>query len=831
MPKHLVIVESPTKARTIGRYLGPDYEVAATVGHILDLPPKELGVDLETFEPNLEPIRGKKKVIDELKKKARGAEDIILATDPDREGEAIAGHAAEVLKGNRIPTTVRRVEFREITRDAVRRALEQPRDLDENRIEAQKARRVLDRIVGYKVSPLLWKPMYPGLSAGRVQSVALRLICEREEAIRAFEPQEYWNITAHLSHAGQGFEAKLHQIDHKAFTLSSEASALEVLTDIDGLPFLVSSVKRRERRKNPPAPFTTSTLQQEAAKRLGFSARRTMQTAQRLYEGVELGSRGAVGLITYMRTDSTRVAPSAVETARTFIQAEFGDAYLPASPRLYLGKQQKGAQEAHEAIRPTSADLDPGKISQYLGRDEARLYELIWLRFVAGQMQSAVFDTTTVDFDLPGRATGRSYLFRSTGSVLRFDGFTRLYSEGREAGDHRRLDDMAALPSLEEGDEPVRTEPDEETPAIEATQHFTQPPPRFSEASLVKEMEKLGIGRPSTYAQIISTIQDREYVRVEDRRFHPTPLGETVTKFLVRLFPNLFEVDFTSRMEGTLDRVEEGEIDWRAPFKNWYADFDARMKEGEANSEAIVNEILSAEGEVCEVCGLPMMVRWNKRGRFLGCSGYPECRSTRPLDQDQAELQERVIGTDDTGKPIIARIGPYGPYLQLGEAEKGTKPRRVGLPKDTSLDSVSLEFARSILSLPRVVGTDPETGKEIEAGLGRYGPYVRLDRTYRNLKLLDQVFTVTVEEAMRLIKAEKGKAVLKALGPHPDTGVELNVLDGRYGPYVTDGKVNASLKKGADPQDLTLEEAVELLEQAAARKAKGGGRRRGRRGS
>ncbi|NNM06413.1 MAG: type I DNA topoisomerase, partial [Gemmatimonadetes bacterium] len=549
--RKLVIVESPAKARTIGRYLGKDFEVAASVGHVRDLPAKELGVDVENgFEPKYVTIRGKGKILQELKKKAKTVERVILATDPDREGEAIAYHVAEQLGYEEEPDRFQRVTFREITKSAVLRALDEAGSLDMEKVEAQQARRILDRLVGYQVSPFLWKPIRPGLSAGRVQTVALRLICEREDKIKAFEAEEYWSILALLEKDDQAFQAKLHQIDGKAFSLGTEAEAHAVLKDLSGTTFQVSEVKRRERRKNPFPPFTTSTLQQEAAKRLRFGARRTMRTAQRLYEGVELGSRGLVGLITYMRTDSTRVAPSAVSQARDWIEDQMGKPYLAPSPRLFGGKQQKGAQEAHEAIRPTDALLHPSEAEDFLGPDEARLYELIWLRFVASQMAPAVYDTTTVDFDQKGNG-GRQYLFRATGSVVKFPGFTRLYLDTTERGDHKRLDDLEPLPELVEGDVSALRE-------LQPNQHFTQPPPRFSEASLVRELEKLGIGRPSTYAQIISTIQDRGYVEVEKRRFFPTPLGDTVAKLLVRVFPNIFDVDFTSRMEGELDRVEEG---------------------------------------------------------------------------------------------------------------------------------------------------------------------------------------------------------------------------------------------------------------------------------
>ncbi len=815
--RHLVVVESPAKARTIGRYLGRDFDVAASVGHVRDLPTKELGVDVEKgFEPRYVTIRGKAKVLDELKKKARSVDTVILATDPDREGEAIAFHVADHLGFSKKPERFRRVEFREITRSAIERALRDPGELDMRKVEAQQARRVLDRLVGYQVSPFLWKPIRPGLSAGRVQTVALRLICEREDEIRAFVAQEYWSITALLRKDDQGFEAKLHQIGGKAFTLPDEASATTVLRDVDGLPFVATEVKRRERRKNPPAPFTTSTLQQEAAKRLGFSARRTMSSAQRLYEGIELGSRGAVGLITYMRTDSTRVSAEAANEARRWVQGAFGERYLPGAPQLWAGKQQKGAQEAHEAIRPTDPTLHPDEARRWLDDQEARLYELIWLRFVAGQMSPTVYDTTTADFDLAG-ASGTAYRFRATGSVVKFDGFTRLYREATEAGEHRRLEDLEPLPELDKGDRA-------ELERIDPKQHFTQPPPRFSEASLVKELEKRGIGRPSTYAQILSTIRDRGYVEMEDRRFAPTPLGDTVSKLLVRVFPDLFDPEFTSRMEGDLDRVEEGELGWKRVLEGFYPSFKARLDEGKAASDEIVREILAAEGEVCDKCGSPMLVKWNRYGRFLGCSAYPECRSTRPLDGEGGAAEDRELGVHpESGEPVLLKDGPYGPYLQLGEkTPEGGRPRRVSIPQGTDPAAVDFGLALRLLELPRTLGTDPETGKEVTAGLGRYGPYVERDGTYRNLRDLDHLFAVTLEEALAELAKKSGPAVLKELGEHPESGIELNVLDGRYGPYVTDGKLNASLPKGTDPAAFTLEEAVELL--AAKGKARGKGR-------
>jgi DNA topoisomerase-1 len=822
--KSLIIVESPAKARTIGRYVGSDYDVAASVGHVRDLPDKELGVDVDNgFEPHYVTIRGKGKVITELKQKAKTADIVILATDPDREGEAIAYHVAEQLgfEASDPDPRYQRVTFHEVTKAAVEEALRHPGPIDMNKVEAQQARRILDRLVGYQVSPFLWKPIRPGLSAGRVQTVALRLICEREDEIRAFKEEEYWSITAHLEREQQPFDAKLHHIDGKAFTLGNEGEATGVVGDIAGVDFEVTEVKRRERRKSPAAPFTTSTLQQEAAKRLRFSARRTMSTAQRLYEGVELGARGAVGLITYMRTDSTRVSPSAVESAREWITADLGKEYVAPSPRLWGGKQQKGAQEAHEAIRPTDPHIHPGEVIALLEPDEARLYELVWLRFVASQMADAVYDTTTVDFLLSGKSQ-RTYLFRATGSVVKFTGFTRLYLEAIEAGDHKRLDDLEPLPDVSEGQVCALR-------SIEPKQHFTQPPPRFSEASLVKELERLGIGRPSTYAAIISTIQDRKYVEAEQGRFHPTDLGEVVAKLLVRVFPNIFDVDFTSRMEQELDKVEEGEVKWRGLLEGFYPPFRERLEKGRTASDEIIKEILAAEGETCDVCGRPMLVRWNRFGRFLGCSGYPDCQNTRSLDGRQQP--EGPIAEDAQGRPIFGKVGPYGPYLEVGEPTNGGKPKRVSLPAGKTLENVDAEYARKLVSLPRALGVDPDSGEGVEAGLGRFGPFVRRGKMYASLPDEEAAFKVDLAEALRLL-AEKaaGKPVLKDLGPHPETGVPVQVFDGRYGPYVSDGSVNASLPKGSEPGHLEMDEALELIAKAAKRKGQGWGRGRGGKG-
>ena len=836
--RRLVIVESPAKARTIKRYLGPGYDVAASVGHIRDLPTKELGVDVDAgFEPKYVTIRGKAKVIQELKQKAKGAKEVLLATDPDREGEAIAYHVAEQLGDPADGERFRRVQFHEITRDAVRTALEQSGRLDMRKVEAQQARRILDRLVGYQVSPFLWKPIFPGLSAGRVQTVALRLIWEREEEIRAFDAEEYWSITARLTKDGQDFDAKLHQIDDRSIHLDDESAAAAVLADVRGVEFPVAEVKRRERRKNPAAPFTTSTLQQEAAKRLRFSAKRTMSTAQRLYEGMELGDRGAVGLITYMRTDSTRVAGVAVDQAREWISAEIGKEFVADAPRYWTEKQQKGAQEAHEAIRPTDVTIHPSEAHRLLNDDQARLYELIWLRFVASQMAPALYDTTAADFDVRGRSQSEEqgkeskvYRFRATGSVVKFEGFTRLYLEAAESGDHRRLDDLEALPALDSGHRFAWEEAADGAEGlvrnVEPKQHFTQPPPRYSEASLVKTLEQQGIGRPSTYAQIISTIQDRGYVDQDERRFKPTGLGEVVVKLLVEVFPDIFDADFTSQMEGQLDRIEEGKVEWRRLLEGFYPRLRERLAEGTARSDEIVREILAAEGEICERCGRPMQVRFNKFGSFLGCSGYPECKNTRPID---GRPEEQQLGTDpDTGRAVYLKQGPYGPYVERPLADEGEKPERTSLPKGRKPADVDLAYALRLLSLPRSLGVDSATGEEVVAGLGRFGPYVRRGKTFANLKSEEELFGVVLQEALARIaqKDAGGKVVLKELGPHPDSAKPVQVLSGRYGAYVSDGDVNATIPKTRDPDEVGIDEAVELLKERAA---KGGGRR-GRRG-
>ena len=657
----LVVVESPTKAKTIGKYLGRGYTVKATVGHVRDLPQRELGVDVDKgFAPKYVTIKGKAKTLSEIKKAAKTSDRVLIATDPDREGEAIAWHVAEQL-GN--GGKVRRVLFHEITKEAVAQALANPVDIDQKKVDAQQARRILDRLVGYKASPLLWKSLKTGLSAGRVQTVALRLIVEREEGIRKFVPQEYWTIEADLEKDGQVFQARLHKLDGHKPEIKDAASAQAIVDAVGKLPFVVSDVTRKERKKRPPAPFTTSTLQQEAAKQLGFSAKRTMRAAQALYEGQDVGAEGPVGLITYMRTDSTRVADSAIAQARDFIKAQFDERYLPATPNVYGGTRgQSRVQDAHEAIRPTDAQRRPEDLKDALEADLFKLYQLIWRRFVASQMNPAVYETTTVDFDL-----GR-YLFRATGSRVVFDGYHVLYHEAHEPEEGKSLDDLAPIPALARADH--------------VTVQKITPPPRFSEASLVKELERLGIGRPSTYATIISTLQTRSYVTTKDRRFTPTDLGETVCRIMVRLFPDTFDVGFTAQMETELDKVEEGDLGWQQVLGDFWTPFSKAL--GAVDLQQLIREthdLSKLHLDKCPNCGSELVVKSGRFGPFIACTRYPECRFTKPLRRDKVPDRPTNEICRECGAPMVIKTGRYGEFLACTRypACKHTRPVPLGI--------------------------------------------------------------------------------------------------------------------------------------------------------
>jgi DNA topoisomerase-1 len=674
----LVIVESPTKAKTIGKYLGSGYSVRATVGHVRDLPTRKLGVEIEgdgrRFTPEYVTIKGKTQTLSDIKKAARAASHVYLATDPDREGEAIAWHVAEQI-GTGVPTE--RILFHEITRDAIREAMAQPGQIDQNKVDAQQARRILDRLVGYKASPILWKTIKTGLSAGRVQTVALRLLVEREREIRAFTPTEYWTIEALCAFGGQEFEASLHKVDGHKPVLPDAAAAQAVVDAVRTTPFVVSSVEKKQRRKKPAAPFTTSTLQQEAAKKLGFSSRRTMRAAQDLYEGIDIGEDGPTGLITYMRTDSVRVSDTAIASVREFIGKQYDKRYLPDAPNSYATRKAVRTQDAHEAVRPTDVLRRPEQLQRYLEPDQYRLYQLIWQRFVASQMTPAVYDMTIVDFDL-----GR-YLFRATGSVLVFDGYHVLYSEGREVEEGKGVEDLPPIPPLSTGD---TVEVREITPS----QHFTEPPPRYSEASLVKELERLGIGRPSTYSAIISTLTAREYVRVDQRRFFPTELGEMVETMMVRNFPDIFNVAFTSRMEEELDQIEEEGKEWQEVLRDFYGPFTSALESVDLNAlvaEAHGLDSAKLAQEKCPRCGSAIELRTGRFGPYLACVKYKDtCDYVKSLKKDRAPDRPSDEKCHLCSAPMVIKTGRFGEFLACTRYPecKGTRSIPLGIkcPKD-----------------------------------------------------------------------------------------------------------------------------------------------------
>ncbi len=683
MAKSLVIVESPAKAKTIGKYLGNNFVVKASLGHVKDLPKNDIAVDVERdFRPSYVVIEGKKKLIDELRKAAKGADAVYLAADPDREGEAICYHLQEELQSKDGKTPVFRVTFNEITANAVKKAFEKPRAVDTNLVDAQQARRVLDRLVGYKISPLLWDKVRRGLSAGRVQTVALRLIVDREKEIRAFQKEEYWSIDVHLNaKKAPVLKTSLAKKNGANVEISNEESANAIVSALEGAPYTVKSVVTREKRRNPVPPFITSTLQQEAARKLRFSVKRTMMLAQRLYEGVELGKEGSVGLITYMRTDSTRVSDDALGQVRGYVGQRFGDRYLPASPNVYRTK--KDAQDAHEAIRPSEVSHTPDEIQKYLSEDEYKLYRLIWLRFVASQMTPAIFDQTSIEVDAKGK-DGADYLLRATGSVPKFDGFMAVYEESKDQKDEEDEELKNRLPAVEEGEEL-------KLKSIQPEQHFTEPPPRYTEATLVKELEADGVGRPSTYASILSTIQEREYVKKDGGRFHPTELGEMVTDLLLDSFKDIFDLEYTARMEAELDEIEEGKVDWRQAMSEFYERFKKDLDEA-ARTMRDIKRMEIPTDVVCEKCGKPMVIKWGKHGKFLACTGYPECTNTREVNVNVAGLEEgeKVELTEqdaeeycvNCGRPMVLKKGRFGTFFactgypdckttkQIGQAQK-----------------------------------------------------------------------------------------------------------------------------------------------------------------
>ncbi len=830
----VVVVESPAKAQTINKYLGSDYKVLASYGHVRDLVEKDGSVDPNADFAMRWELRDKRDSIGEIAKVLRRAKRLILATDPDREGEAISWHVREALqqRGALKGVDVQRVTFNEITKDAVREAMRNPRAIDRDLVDAYLARRALDYLVGFTLSPVLWRKLRGARSAGRVQSVALRLICEREAEIEVFKPREYWTIAADfLTPRGDKFTARLTHLDGQRLdrlAIDSLAAAEAAVWTIEASSFAVSQVETREVRRHPPPPFNTSSLQQEASRKDGFGANRTMRTAQRLYEGVEIGGE-SIGLITYMRTDSVTLSQQAIAATRRLIGERYGADYVPDEPRVYKTKA-RNAQEAHEAIRPTDLFRTPESMARRLDGDQRKLYELIWKRTVACEMASAVLDQATVELK-SGNSLNH---FRATGSVIKFDGFLKLYHEDRDDPVEDDDEESRILPPISKG-ESVRRE------ATHPAQHFTQPPPRYSEASLVKKLEELGIGRPSTYASILTVLQDRGYVKIDKRRFVPEDRGRVVTSFLTEFFPRYVEYDFTADLENQLDEISDGRIAYTRVLRDFWTAFHNAVT---GASKLRISDVIDAHDSAlgphffpprddgtdprrCPACSTGRLgLKIGKFGGFIGCSNYPDCKYTRQLviaasaqEAAQSAAEPRVLGTDpEANQPILLKDGPYGPYLQLGDAAaKGQKPKRVSVPQGLDPQALDLEIARKLLSLPREIGRHPETGEPILAGIGRYGPYIQHGRNYRKLPQPGDVLTVGINHAVSLLAEplKRGGRVFvleRDLGPHPRSGEPVRAGVGRYGPYVRHAKIFASLKKDQSQDSVTLVEAVALLD-------------------
>ena len=822
----IVVVESPAKAKTINKYLGDKFTVLASYGHVRDLPAKDGSVrpDDDFAMSWVADDRGAKQMAT-IARALKGAKTLYLATDPDREGEAISWHVQAILQDQKAlkGVDVKRVTFNEITKSAVNAAMAAPRELDQPLIEAYLARRALDYLVGFTLSPVLWRKLPGSRSAGRVQSVALRLICEREAEIEIFKPREYWTVEAGFATpTGAPFTARLTHYQGKKldqFDLNDETKAFAAKAAVEAGRFEISSVEKKRVRRHPPPPFITSTLQQEASRKLGFSSQITMRLAQQLYEGVEIDG-DTVGLITYMRTDGVQLAREAVSAIRGRIKSEFGPDYVPAAPREYISKS-KNAQEAHEAIRPTDISLTPAQVARRLSSDQARLYELIYKRALACQMQSAELDQTSVDM-----TDGKGQTLRATGSVLAFDGFLKLYRE--DLDDAADDDDSRILPPVAKGD-PLKTG------KVQAEQHFTQPPPRYSEASLVKKMEELGIGRPSTYASILSVLRDRNYVRMEAKRFVPEDRGRLVTAFLTSFFARYVDTGFTANLEEQLDEVAEGKANWRQVLRDFWTHFSAAIGETKDLKISDVIDALDADlgphffppradgtdPRACPACGDGRIgLRLGRYGSFIGCSNYPNCQYTRKLIIDGGESPEdtlkdgmRVLGADpETGEEITLKRGPYGLYVQQGEPnpeDKKAKPKRASLTRGMDAEALTLEDALGLLSLPRLIGLHPETGEKIQAGIGRFGPYVKMGVIFASLDRDDDVLHLGFNRAMDLIAKKQDS--IRALGNHPKDNEPVVARKGRFGPYAQWGKMVANLPRSAELASFTLEEAVALL--------------------
>ncbi|MES2294736.1 MAG: type I DNA topoisomerase [Pseudomonadota bacterium] len=831
---NVLVVESPAKAKTINKYLGSDYKVLASFGHIRDLPSKDGSVKPDDDFSMVWDVdaRAQSKIKD-IASAVKGADKLILATDPDREGEAISWHILEVLKQKNVlgKMPVERVVFNAVTKSAILEAIAHPRAINEELVDAYLARRALDYLVGFTLSPVLWRKLPGARSAGRVQSVALRLVVEREAEIEAFKAQEYWSIDTDVSTAKGDFPARLIQLAGKKLeklSLANEADAKRAVSAIEAQTFTIGSVEAKPVKRNPSPPFITSTLQQEAARKLGFAAKRTMQVAQGLYEGADIGGE-TVGLITYMRTDGVIMVPEAIAEARDLIGKKYGARYVPQTARVYSSKA-KNAQEAHEAVRPTSFARTPEEVSRYLDADAARLYELIWKRAVASQMESAEQERTTVDVI----SADKQITLRATGTVTLFDGFLTLYLEGE---DDASDDEGSKLPKVAAGD---ASKVENVTPA----QHFTEPPPRYSEASLVRKLEELGIGRPSTYASILSTLRDRAYVRMDRNRFYPEEKGRLVTTFLNSFFHRYVAYDFTADLEEKLDEVSAGTLNWKQLLRDFWKDFSAAVGETkDLKISQVIDELDSVLGphifppgeegvdpRKCPACADGRLnLKLGRFGAFVGCTNYPECRFTRQIGAKPGEgdAGPRELGPfPGTDQQVTVRSGRFGPYVQLGEDKK---PKRAGLPKGTDPSAVDLPLAVKLLSLPREVGAHPEDGKLITANFGRFGPYVAHDGKYASLESPEDVFEIGLNHAVTVLAEKKAKGggrrgpqALKELGQDGD-GNAIKVLKGRYGPYVSDGDINATIPESHDPMEVTLEQALALI---AERAAKGGGKKK-----
>jgi DNA topoisomerase-1 len=817
MALNLLIVESPSKAKTLKKYLGKDYEILASYGHVRDLVPKTGAVDPDDdFKMKYELIERNTKHVDAIANAVKNADTILLATDPDREGEAIAWHLSEILKSRKAlkDKKMKRVVFYEITEGAVKDAVKHPRAISMELVNAQQARRALDYLVGFNLSPLLWKKIRRGLSAGRVQSPALRLIVEREIEIEKFKTQEYWTLHFDGEKDRIAFTARLthfngEKLDQFAVGNAAREEEIRRFLDAHGKGLAkVREVEKKRKLRSPAAPFTTSTLQQEAVRKLGFSTDRAMKVAQSLYEGVSVG-KVVTGLITYMRTDSVTLSKEAVTEMRGFINKNYGPDYLPKAPIEYRANS-KNAQEAHEAIRPTSIARTPDSVARYLNDEQRKLYEMIWKRAIASQMTPAKFDTVAVDFVVGGEGN----VFRATGQTMVFPGFFAVYHEDQ---DDAIEEEDKRLPSFEAGDSvKIRK--------LYGEQHFTQPPPRFSEASLVKALEQYGIGRPSTYASIISTLVNREYVTLDKKRFQPTDVGRVVNKFLTDHFAHWVDYEFTAKLEDELDDISNGKEEWKPVLARFWKDFSAQLIEKESVSrKEVTQEVLE---EICPKCGKHQLTnRLGRRGRFIGCAGYPECDYTRNVDgAENQEAQKREIGTDPATHQLIQLlVGPYGPYVQLGEPEGDKKPKRVSVPKNVPPDSVDLQVALQLLALPRDLGAHPEGGKKVNAAIGRFGPYVSHDGLFKSIPKDESVFDITLERAVALLKEPKqfnARGALKVLGKHPDDNQPVALYSGRYGAYVKHGKVNATLTDQGAIGTITLGEALELLAAKSGKKPK-----------